>query len=342
MNQVTDDNLILAGDIGGTKTNLAIFSQKSGLENPVASATYASGDYTDLAVMLADFLDSIALKVRQAAFGVAGPVFDGRAKITKLPWIIDRCLLEKEFGLDNVIIVNDLVATAHGLPTLGSQDLLSLNSVHGRQEAPQAIIAPGTGLGETFMIWEGNRYRPYPTEGGHTPFAPANELQDRLLGYLRARYSEVSNDLVCSGRGIPLLYGFLREIEYAVESESVAMELASSLNLTPVIVRAALGDNSSPLCVATLDLFTSILASEAANLALKTMATGGVFLGGGMPPRIVPILQRNFMTSFIGRGVLRELLAEIPVQVIMNPMTALLGAARLLLFPYRPLDTCHQ
>ncbi|NOX25208.1 MAG: glucokinase, partial [Deltaproteobacteria bacterium] len=195
------------------------------------------------------------------------------------------------------------------------------------------IIAPGTGLGETFMLWENGRYLPYASEGGHTPFAPADKLQDRLLAYLRPKYPVISNDLVGAGRGIPLLYNFLRQIKHADEIASVALELAKSKDPTPIIVRAALAASPSPLCAATLELFVSILASESANLALKIMAGGGVFLGGGMSPRILPILREKFMAAFARHDVLQDLLADMPVQVIMEPKTALLGAASLLMNP---------
>jgi len=326
---MTEHNFILAGDVGGTKTNLAVYSAGSDLGHPLFSATYASGDYGNFGTIIAEFLADSKFNVQRAAFGVAGPVLDGRAKITKLPWIIDRHLLEQDFGLSQVIVVNDLVATAYGLPALGQDDFVSLNPGIRRDKAPQVIIAPGTGLGESFMLWENGRYRPYSSEGGHTPFAPADELQDRLLAYLRPKYSTISNDLVGSGRGIPLLYEFLRDIGYAKELEAVARKIASRSDQTPAIVQAAMSPQASPLCVATLDLFVSILASESANLALKIMATGGIFLGGGMPPRILPFLKNKFMTAFIGQDTLRELLADMPVQVIMEPRTALLGAARL-------------
>jgi glucokinase len=323
------NNLILAGDIGGTKTNLAVFSKSDGLAKPLASATFASAKYSDLAAILRAFLDDAGLQVGWAGFGVAGPVFDGRAKITKLPWTIDSRSIQDEFGLNQVAIVNDLVATAYGLSVLQTADFVSLNTGNSRPEGAQIIVAPGTGLGETFMLWENGTYRAYPSEGGHTPFAPANELQDRLLGYLRPRHLAISNDLVGSGRGIPLLYEFLRDAEHIEEDEEVRQELATCGDQTPVIVRAALSTPASPLCVATLDLFVDILASESANLALKIMATGGIFLGGGMPPRILSFLQKRFMTAFIGCDVLRDLLADVPVQVIMEPLAAMFGAASL-------------
>ncbi len=323
-------DLILAGDIGGTKTNLAVYSNL-GLASPIASATYVSAEYETLAEILKEFCNKFDLKVKRAAFGVAGPVINGRAKITKLPWTIDPMTLQKYFGFEQVIIVNDLVATAHGLAVIGDSELVTLNSGQPAEKSPRVIIAPGTGLGETFMVWKNGAYKPYPSEGGHTPFAPVNDLQDRLFAYLRSDNQGISNDLVCSGRGIPLLYKFLHHIKYAEELDSVRRKLSANSDLSPMIVEAAMAAAPSPLCAATISLFVSILASESANFALKTMATGGVYLGGGMPPRIIPFLKKNFMDDFLGQKVLRDLLADMPVRVIMEPKTALLGAASLLI-----------
>jgi len=322
------DRLILAGDIGGTKTNLAIFDRDRGLAHPVASGTYASGQYSDLTEMVGEFLGTADLFVGQAGLGVAGPVLDGRARITKLPWTVDSGQLREAFSLSEVVIVNDLVATANALPVLGADDLLNLNPGRPQEHAPQAVIAPGTGLGETFMLWDGSRYQPYPSEGGHALFAPANKLQDMLLNYLRGQYTLISYDLICSGRGIPLIYEFLQKIEYAEEFETVSTRLATAADPTPIITKAALAAQASPLCLAALELFAAILAAEAANLALKVLARGGIFLGGGMPSRILPVLQKNFMPDFIGQRLLAELLADIPVQIIINTKAALLGAAR--------------
>ena len=324
------DNLILAGDIGGTKTNLAVFSRELGLGKPLASDTYASAAYAGLEEMIGEFLGSAGLAVSQAAFGVAGPVLDGQARITKLPWTVDSLRLKESFSLSQVVIANDLVATASALPVLGDDDLVSLNPGRRQQHAPQAVIAPGTGLGETFMLWDGSRYQPYPSEGGHALFAPANELQDKLLSYLHRGHASISYDFICSGRGIPLVYEFLRGIDYAEEFEEVSARLGAAADASPVITEAAMAEQPSPLCAAAIELFAAILAAESANLALKVLARGGIFLGGGMPARILPVLRKNFMADFIGHRVLSEMLADIPVQVIINPKAALLGAARLI------------
>ncbi|HFQ80987.1 MAG TPA: glucokinase, partial [Desulfobacterales bacterium] len=202
----------------------------------------------------------------------------------------------------------------------------------GREQAgaPRAVIAPGTGLGESFMLWENGAYRSYASEGGHSLFAPASALEDELVCYLRPRYAVISNDMLCSGRGIPLLYEFLRQRQAWPSAEDNAA-ISRAADPAPLIAAAALTEPPSELCLATMELFVSLLAAEAANLTLKVLAAGGIFVGGGIPPRIMPLLNRFFMPSFIGRGVLHDLLADIPVRVIKNPQTALFGAAGLLL-----------
>lgn len=324
------EELFLAGDIGGTKTNLTIFSPAQGIRTPVAAVSCKSADYDDFSVMLRDFLAGAGLKVKAAAFGVAGPVARGRARITKLPWTIDAACLQSEFSLDKVVVVNDLLATAQGIQVLTAAELTTLNPGREQAGAPRAVIAPGTGLGESFMLWENGAYRPYASEGGHSLFAPAAAIEDELLCYLRRRYAVISNDMLCSGRGIPLLYEFLQQRQsWPAEKETAAISQAD--DPAPLIAEAALAEPPSALCLSTMELFISLLAAEAANLALKVLAAGGVFVGGGIPPRIMPLLSRFFMPAFVGRGPLHDFLADIPVRVIQNPQTALFGAASLLI-----------
>jgi len=323
------EELFLAGDIGGTKTNLSIFSPVQGIRAPLAAVSYKSADYDNFSLMLREFLTEAGLKIKAAAFGVAGPVAGGRAVITKLPWIIDAACLQDEFGLDKVVVVNDLQATACGISSLTAAELVTLNPGREQAEAPRAVIAPGTGLGESFMFWENGAYRPRASEGGHSLFAPATAIEDELLCYLRRRYTVITNDMLCSGRGIPLLYEFLQQRQsWPAAKESAAISRAA--DPAPLIAAAALAEPPSELCLAAMELFVSMLAAEAANLALKVLASGGVFVGGGIPPRIMPLLSRCFMPAFIGGGVLRDFLTDIPVRVIKNPQTALLGAAGLL------------
>jgi glucokinase len=321
--------MLLAGDIGGTKTNLAVFSPKDGPRAPLAEVTFPSADYPSLEALVREFLAQVDLKVEQASFGVAGPVAAGRAKITNLPWVMEETQLREALNLSSVRLLNDLAAIAHAVPFLEPADLHTLNVGQPTPGGAIAVIAPGTGLGEAFLTWDGTRYRPHASEGGHADFAPTNSFEVELLRYLHARFQHVSYERVCSGRGLPNIYGYLKDSGYADEPVWLTQQLAAAGDPTPVIVNAAL-DSERPceLCVATLNAFVSILGAEAGNLALKVLASGGVYLGGGIPPRILPALeQKPFGEAFRHKGRMSDLLARVPVHVILNPKVALLGAA---------------
>jgi len=322
--------ILLAGDIGATKTNLAIMSSEAGPRTPLAEATFPSIAYPSLEAVAREFLLQVEWQVEHACFGVAGPVVSGRASITNLPWLIDEGNLQDALHLSTVYLLNDLQAIANGVPALEPADLQTLNVGQPAPGGAIAVIAPGTGLGEGFLTWDGARYRPHPSEGGHTDFAPTNPLQIELLRYLQGRFEHVSYERVCSGLGLPNIYAYLKDSGYAGEPAWLADQLGATNDPTPVIVNAAL-DRERPckLCTATLDVFVSILGAEAANLALKVLATGGVYLGGGIPPRILPFLEKEeFMESFRCKGRLSDLPVRMPVHVILNPKVALLGAAR--------------
>jgi len=340
--------MLLAGDIGGTKTNLAIFSPEAGPRAPLAEATFPSADYPSLEALAHEFLSQVNLKVEQASFGVAGPVVAGRVTITNLPWVIEETQLQATLNLSPVRLLNDLEAIAHAVPFLEPDDLHTLNEGEPAPGGTIAIIAPGTGLGEAFLVWDGSRYRPHASEGGHADFAPTNPLQIELLRYLLDRFEHVSCERVCSGMGLPNIYAYLKDSGYADEPAWLAEQLAVADDPTPVIVNTALRsfgyalrlrsgqaqditlgrERRCELCVATLNVFVSILGAEAGNLALKVLPTGGVYLGGGIPPRILPALeQKRFMGSFRRKGRFSALLARVPVHVILNPKVALLGVA---------------
>lgn len=322
--------LLLAGDIGGTKTNLAVFTQEDTIR-PLAEASFPSAGYGGLETMITEFLKASGLTVDRAAFGVAGPVIEGRAKITKLPWLIDSKSIRTAFHLSEVVVVNDLVATAYGIDSLPDGDLLCLNQGRPVKNGPLAIIAPGTGLGEAMMFWDGQRYQPQATEGGHGLFSPVNRQQLALANFVFEQKGAVTFDLLVSGRGLPLIYDFLKQ-EGGHDEPSWLTKAMSDGDPAPVISNAALGATSAnPLCLATLRLFVEILAVEAANLALKTLSTGGLYIGGGIPPRITPIFRDIFMSAFIDQRSLPDILAAMPIHLIINPKTALLGAARLAL-----------
>ena len=321
--------MLLAGDIGGTKTNLAVFSPEDGPRAPLAEATFPSARYPSLEMLVREFLSQVNLKANRASFGVAGPVAAGRATITNLPWVMDERQLQEALNLLSVRLLNDLAAIAHAVPFLEPADLHPLNVGQPALGGAIAVIAPGTGLGEAFLTWDGSRYRAHPSEGGHTDFAPTNLLELELLRYLLGRFEHVSYERVCSGRGLPNIYAYLRDSGYAEEPAWLAEQLAAADDPTPVIANAALdGERPCELCVATLNAFVSILGTEAGNLALKVLATGGVYLGGGIPPRILPALQdERFMEAFRDKGRMRGLMHRIPVHVILNPKVALIGAA---------------
>jgi len=321
--------MLLAGDIGGTKTHLAIFSPETGPRTPLAEDTFPSARFPSLEALASEFLAQVDLKPERASFGVAGPVLAGRATITNLPWVMHESHLEAALGLSSVHLLNDLIAIASAVPWLEPDDVYTLNEGQPTPGGAIAVIAPGTGLGEAFLTWDGSRYRPHPSEGGHTDFAPNNLLETDLLRYLLERFGHVSYERVCSGRGLPNIYAFLRDSGYAEEPEWLAEQLAEVDDPNPIIVKAALDETKQcELCIATLNTFVSILGTEAGNMALNLMATGGVYLAGGIPPRILPALDgEQFLSDFQAKGRMSDLMARIPVHVILNHKVALLGAA---------------
>lgn len=319
--------MLLAGDIGGTKTNLAVYSPEAGLRKPLVQATFPSAMYPSLEALVRTFLTQIHLPVDRASFGVAGPVIAGQATITNLPWVMDEQELAATLNLSSVHLLNDLEAVAHSIAFLQPAEIQTLSQGQPVAGGNIAVIAPGTGLGEAFLTWDGSKYRTHTSEGGHSDFAPTNELEIELLRYLLKRFDHVSYERVCSGKGIPNIYAYLRDSGHADESALLKEQLATAEDLTPIIVNAAL-NASSELCVDTLNTFVSILGSEAGNMALKVMATGGIYLGGGIPPRILSFLEHErFMHAFRDKGRFVKLLNDMPVHVILNPAVALLGAA---------------
>jgi glucokinase len=321
--------MLLAGDIGGTKTNLAIFSPDKGPRAPLAEATFPSAGYLSLEALVREFLSETDLKVDRATFGVAGPVVEGRATVTNLPWEMEETQLAEALDLASVSLLNDLEAIADAVPLLGPDDLHPLNESEPAPGGAIAIIAPGTGLGEAYLTWDGMRYQAHPSEGGHVDFAPKNDLELGLLRHLQDVFGHVSYERVCSGLGLPNIYAYLKASGYAEEPTWLADRLAKARDATPVIVSNALDEEARcELCVATLNTFVSILGAEAGNLALKVLSTGGVYLGGGIPLRILPALSRGgFMQFFQNKGRFSELLIRMPVHVILNPKAALIGAA---------------
>lgn len=321
--------MLLAGDIGGTKTVLALFKEASAAEferAPIHKAVYPSGDFTSLEAIIKEFLKDLDVSLSGASFGVAGPVVNQQAEITNLDWIIDAGNIQNAFGA-NTILLNDLEAIANAVPHLGHAELVTLHKGKPEPFGAKAVIAPGTGLGEAFLVWDGQKYESYPSEGGHAAFAPTSFYQLDLLTYWLKKFDHVSYERLCSGIGIPNIYEYLRECGDYDEPAWLRQKLATVADQTPVIINTAIAGDVS-ICADTLTFFVEILGGEAANLALKVLATGGVYIGGGIPPRILPQLQTSrFMDVFRHKGRFSEMMADIPVYVIRNPNVALYGAA---------------
>lgn len=322
------DDLYLAGDIGGTKTVVGLFSTEQGPREPVALETYPSDDHASLEAIVTLFTGKYPAAVRRASFGVAGPVMGRVARITNLPWVVNADSVSAALGGAEVNLLNDLEAIANYVPNLSADEVLTLNTGSPVMHGAKAVIAPGTGLGEAFLVWHGGHYRAFPSEGGHTDFGPLDATQQALLAYLQPRLGHVSYEMVCSGMGLPNLYHFLKSQAGMEEPAWLAALVAESSDPTRVIVTAAQKDDAPALCRETMALFVAILGAEAGNLALKVMATGGVYVGGGIPPRIVPYLQQGgFMRAFLDKGRFGKLLETIPVYVILEPRAPLFGAA---------------
>jgi len=319
--------MILAGDIGGTHARLAFFDVSNGHFSLISASVFPSREYTGLDEIVAKFVDATGVHPDSACFGVAGPVRNGRVEASNLPWVIDSNRLADELRIRKAVLINDVEANAWGIPTLDPKDVVSLNQVKGAPAGNQAVIAAGTGLGEAGMYWDGVQHHVFACEGGHGDFAPRNELEMDLLRYLRARFGHVSYERIVSGPGLLNVFHFLRDSGRGTEPKWLADEMLHS-DPAAAISKAAL-DGKCPLSEQALDLFVSIYGAEAGNLALKIMATGGVYLGGGIAPKIVPKLSGPlFMQAFVCKGRMQPLLETMPVKVITNDKTALLGAAR--------------
>ena len=324
--------MLLTGDIGGTKTVLALFDVDEGAalitRHPIAERTFPSQQYQSLDLIVEEFLRDGDFHVSAGSFGVAGPIVGDRAQVTNLPWLIDAAAMRESFGFD-IHLLNDLEAVATAVPYLEGTDLITLSEGQPVEHGAIGVIAPGTGLGEGFLVWNrtASRYESYPSEGGHCAFGPTTPLQLEMLNYWLPRMGHVSYERVCSGIGIPNIYTFLRETGRYPEPAWLRDQLDDATDLTPVIVRAAVAGEAE-ICAATLELFMEILGDQAGNLALTVLATGGVYLGGGIPPRILSQLQKGpFMKFFQDKGRFSAMMSRIPVHVIYNPKAALYGTA---------------
>jgi glucokinase len=321
---------VLIGDIGGTKTILAVFSSEQGPRQPVVEKTYHSTNYETFEKMVGEFLDEVKFQLNQACFGIAGPVVAGRARTTNLTWVVDKALLQSTFNLSSIALLNDLESVAYAIPILAADDIHTVNAGSPVPGGSIAVLAPGTGLGEGYLTFDSGVYCAHASEGGHTSFGPVGPLQIGLLSYLNSRgYNHVSYERVCSGgQGIPNLYAYLKTTGLE-EPPWLKQQLAATKDPTPIIFSAA-QDLSRPcrLASATVELFVAILGAEAGNLALKILATGGIYLGGGISPRVANELHTPmFLDALRSKGRFRQLLTNMPLHVIMNPKAGLLGAA---------------
>jgi glucokinase len=321
--------MILAGDIGGTKTVLALFQNIAGDLHPLRDATYASQDYASLEEIIEQFLaEETGLHLQAACFGVAGPVVEGKSTTTNLPWHLAETELTDAIGSVQVRLLNDLEASAYGMLILPPEAFALLNSAAASPPRGNiAVIAAGTGLGEAILHWDGQQFHVIATEGGHASFAPQTDLEIALLQYLwETRGGHVSYERILSGPGLVDLYTFLRLHRGQPEPDWLTQALHSE-DAGPVISRHGMAGDDV-VCVETLDWFASIYGAEASNLALKCMSVGGVLIGGGIAPQLLPVLQNgSFMRGFVAKGRFAKLLRTIEVKVALNPRAPLLGAA---------------
>lgn len=319
---------LLAGDIGGTTTRLALLSQESGPRKFLAQQEFHSSDFAGLTPVVLRFLATTGGNPTSACFGVAGPVSGGRAHLTNLPWSLDEAVLASDLGLKQVTLLNDLQAIAHATPHLLRSETVEINAGTAAARAPIAVLAPGTGLGESFLIWTGNAYLACSSEGGHADFAPSNPVQAGLWSYLTDRFRHASYERACAGTGLQNVYDYLRSLDPSAESATFTASLQAAQDRTPLILDSAINDaDNNPLAAQALRILVDIWGAEAGNLALKVLATGGVYLAGGLPARVIPHLQDGaFMRAFTAKGRFSNMLGEVPVHVI-TVNAALLGAA---------------
>jgi glucokinase len=318
--------VILAGDVGGTKCNLALFAEKNGQLATVFKQRFASKEFAHFDLIVKEFSRQAAShlssdRVLAAGFGVAGPVIDNHVRATNLPWTVDARVLEKELDVRKIVLMNDLGATGHSIEHLPQEQFCVLNPGKPEPGGTRALLAAGTGLGQSILVWDGTRYRIVPSEGGHSDFAPHTDQQIELLRFMRRRYPQVSWELILSGRGFRTIHEFLApEVRHASFEDPDA-------DPAPEITSKGL-TKACPVCVETLDVWTSIYGAEAGNLALKVLALGGVYVAGGIAVKIIEkIKDGKFFSAFKDKWKFESLLANIPVSVVLNESAPLLGAA---------------
>ena len=317
--------MILAGDVGGTKVDLALYDFTNGKLQYTRDKVYRAREYSGLEVIAKEFLG--ADKVTAACFGVPGPVRDGRLRLTNLPWTLDKRELSAGLDIEHVFLINDLEANGYGVAELTDSQIYTLSEGDPSQIGNRALIAAGTGLGEAFLVWNGRSHVPYPSEGGHVDYAPRNEDEIDLLRFLKQKYNgRISFERVAAGMGLTNIYEFLLEVRGVDEPAWLAERMASE-DPNAVITELALAARSE-ICEKALDMFVSAYGAEAGNLALKVLSVGGMYVGGGIAPRILEKLKDGtFMKAFTDKGRLSQLLIHMPVRIILESRAALMGAA---------------
>ena len=318
--------MILAGDIGGTNSRMALFSQEGGCLRLAAETRYPSQQHKSLVEIVKLFLSETGAKVEAACCGIAGPVVHGRAVASNLPWIADATEISRQTGITPVFLINDLQAHASGIYALDGNDLVALNSAPAG-EGNAALIAAGTGLGEAGMYWDGSRYHAFAGEGGHADFAPRNDLEVKLHMYLMQKFGHVSCERVIAGPGLKNIYDFLRDTGIESEPDWLRTEIEASPNPAAIISQYGMKETAG-ICARAQDMFVGAYGSEAGNLALRMLSTGGVFLSGGIAAKILPKLRtRIFLDAFANKGRMKPLLESMPIKVIVNEKVGLIGAA---------------
>src|SRR5271166_5103592 len=320
--------MILAGEIGATRTRLAAFEKEGSRLKIVVEKTYPSQQHSSLSEIISAFIKAEGVGVYQACFGVAGPVRRGRSKISNLPWVIDSRDLAKQLKLDSVGMINDLEAYAYGIDGLDSKDFVTLNEGSEDAEGNRAIISARTGLGVAGLYWDGFRHHPFACEGGHSDFAPRNALEMELLSYLQKRYSRISCERLLSGPGIKNIYDFLRDTKKADEPAWLRDQIAAGPD-PPALISQLAPEGKAAICDQTMTIFVSIYGAETGNVALNFLSTGGIYIGGSVAAKNVPKMKDPvFMQSFLDKGRMVGLLKEIPVMIVLNDDAGIIGAAR--------------
>lgn len=320
--------MILAGEIGATRTRLAAFETEGNKLQRVIEKIYMSQEHEGLPQIIADFILTEGIPVHSACFGVAGPVRGGRSKISNLPWIIDSRELAKQLKLNFVGLLNDLEAYAYGIDALESKDFVTLSQGIEDAEGNRAVISARTGLGVAGLYWDGYRHHPFACEGGHADFSPRSDLEIELLHYLLKKYGRVSCERILSGPGIKNIYDFLRETGKAEEPEWLRKQMSEAHD-PPALISQLAQHNKAAICEQTMSIFVSVYGAETGNCALHFLSTGGIFIGGSIAARnLAKMKDPIFMKSFLDKGRMEPLLKDMPVKIVLNDDSGIIGAAR--------------